>query len=225
MKKIIIDRTIKHAIGSHDTILQRSNITTYEARTSEEILNLHGVHKADIIIMDADLPLMGGVELCTRVRNEAGLKDVSIILICEGSEPSLARCRDARANVVFPKPLDPAQLSWKVSELLLAPQRQDMRTLLHVSVEAQGKDSTFLGVSQNISISGMLIETDRVLKQGDRVTCTFQIGSREIVAEAEIKRLIKLSSAGKFHYGVRFVNLNMKFIILIEQFIKGRVKH
>lgn len=225
MKKIIIDRNVKHAIGTHGTIFQRSNITTHPARTSEEILNLHGAHKADIIITDVDLPLMGGVELCSRIRNDAGLKDVSIILICGGTEDSLARCRDARANVVLPKPLDPAQLSWKVSELLLAPQRQDMRTLLHVSVKGQEKDLTFLGVSHNISISGMLLESDRVLKKGDRMTCTFHLGRREIVAEAEVIRLIKLSSVGRFHYGVRFVNLNMKSIILIEQFIKGRVKH
>ena len=214
-----------HAIGSHDTIFQRSNITTFYARTSEEILNLHGVHKADIIITEEGLPLMGGIKLCSAIRSDARLKDVSVILICEGTEPSLSQCRDAKANIVLPKPLDPSQLTWKVSELLLAPRRQDMRTLLHVSVKGQERNSTFLGVSHNISISGMLLESDRVLKKGDRMTCTFQLGRREIAAEAEVIRLIKLSSVGRFHYGVRFVNLNMKSIILIEQFIKGRVKH
>jgi DNA-binding response OmpR family regulator len=224
MKKIIIARNIMHAIGNHDTIFQRSNITTFPARTSEEILNLHGVHKADIIITEESLPLMGGIKLCSAIRSDAGLKNVSMIMICEGSEPSLSRCRDAQVNIVLPKPLDPSQLTWKVSELLLAPQRQDMRTLLHVSLTGLEKDSTFLGVSHNISISGMLFETDRVLKNGDRMTCTFQLGKREIVAEAEVKRLVRLSP-GRFHYGVRFVNLDMKFIILVEQFIKGRVKH
>ncbi len=214
-----------HAIGSHDTIFQRSNITTFSARTSEEILDLHGVHKADIIITEEGLPLMGGIKLCSAVRSDARLRNVAMILICEGPEPLLARCRDAGANIVLPQPLDLAQLTWKVSELLLAPQRQDMRTILHVSLNGQEKSSTFLGVSHNISISGMLFETDRMLKKGDRVTCTFQLGRREIVAEAEVKRLIKLKTVKRFHYGVRFLNLDMKFIILIDQFIKGRVKH
>jgi CheY-like chemotaxis protein len=224
MKRIIIDRSIKYAVGGNDTIFQRSNITTYPARTAEEILNLHGVHNADIIIMDADLPLMGGLELCSKIRSDERLKDVSIVLICEGDEPSLARCRNAQANVVLPRPLDPGQLAWKVSELLLAPQRQDMRTLLHVSVKGEGKNSNFLGVSHNISISGMLLETDRGMKAGDRMTFAFQLGPRQILAEAEVMRVIKFSS-GRFSYGVRFVNLDMKHIILIEQFIKGRVKH
>jgi len=224
MKKIIIARTILHAIGSHDTIFQRSNITTFSARTSEEVLNLHGIHKADVIITEEGLPLMGGIKLCSVIRNDARLKDVSVILICEGIEPSLSQCRDAKANIVLSKPIDFPQLTWKVSELLLAPQRQDMRTLLHVSLKGMEKSSTFLGVSHNLSISGMLFETDRVLKKGDRMTCTFQLGRREIVAEAEVKRLVKLSS-GRFLYGVRFVSLDMKYIVLIDQFIKGRVKH
>lgn len=213
-----------HAIGSHDTIFQRSNITTFPARTSEEILNLHGVHRADIIITEEGLPLMGGIKLCSTIRSDARLKNVSVILICEGTESSLSQCRDAKANIMLPKPLDPSQLTWKVSELLLAPRREDMRTLLHVSVKGQEKKSTFVGVSHNISISGMLFEADRVLERSDRVTCIFQIGRREIVADAEVKRLVRIAP-NKYQYGVRFINLNMKYIILIEQFIKGRVKH
>jgi CheY-like chemotaxis protein len=224
MKKIIIARNILHAIGSHDTIFQRSNIATLPARTSEEILNLHGVHKADIIITEEGLPLMGGIKLCSTIRSDARLKNVAVILVCEAAEPSRSRCRDARANIVLPRPLDPSQLTWNVAELLLAPPRENMRTLLHVSVKGQEKKTTFLGVSHNISISGMLLETDTMLKTGDRMECTFQLGRREIVAEAEIIRRIK-SPKGRFYYGVRFINLNMKFIILIDQFIKGRVRH
>ncbi len=217
MKKIIIARDILHAAGSHDTIFARSNITTYPARTSEEILNLHGVHNADIIITDADLPRMGGVHLCSAIREDPRLKNVAIIMIGGGAD----ECRGA--NVILPKPLDPSQLFWKVSELLLAPQRQDMRTLMHVSVKGREKNSTFLGHSQNISISGMLLETDHVLQAGDRMMCTFHVGRREIVAEAEVKRLVRQQS-GKWQYGIRFINLDMKFIILIEQFIKGHIK-
>ncbi len=224
MKKIIIDRTILQVIGSNNTIFQRSTITTFPARTSEEILDLHDVHKADIIVTEDSLPLMGGAKLCSMIRSDARLKNVAIIMVCEGTESSIARCRDAQANIVLLKPLDPAQLFWKVSELLLAPQREELRTLLHVSVKGGKKTSTFLGVTHNISISGMFLETDRALKPGDRMTCTFQLGHIEISADAEVIRLVRLAS-GRFQYGVRFINLSMKFIILIEQFIKGRIKH
>ncbi len=223
MKKIIIARDILHAVG-HGTLFERRTITTYSARTSEEILNLHAVHHADIIIVDAGLPAMGGVKLCSTIRDNAGLKDVSIILVCDSAEDSIARCRNAGANIVFAKPLDPPQFFWKVSELLLAPQREAMRTLLSVSVKGSEATSSFLGVSHNISISGMLIESNQMLKKGDRLTCTFHVGRREVAADTEVERVVKIAPK-RYHYGVRFINLDMKYIILIEQFIKGRVKH
>ncbi len=219
MKKIIIAQTILKQVGSHGTIFERSNITTYPARTSEEILTLHGVHNADIIITEADLPRMGGGHLCAAIREDQRLRDVAIIVLGE-----IEASRGIQANAILSKPLDPGQLFWKVSELLLAPQRQDMRTLLHATVNGREKNKAFLGHSKNVSISGMLLETTHVVNVGDRLTCTFHIGGREIVADAEVMRVMGVES-GKRQYGVRFVNLYMKYIVLIEQFIKGRVKH
>lgn len=213
-----------HAIGGHDTILGRGNITTYLARTSEEILNIHGVRKADMIITDATLPLMGGFKLCSAVRSDAGLKNVSIIMICDSVETSLAPCREAGANAVLLRPLDPIQLFSKMSELLVIPQRQDLRTLLHVSAKGREKKSSFAGVSHNISMSGMLLETDQELKKGDRLTWTVNIGLRKISADGRVVR-IQEQAGEKFLCGIKFLNLDTKSLVIIEQFVKGLIKH
>ncbi len=222
MKKIIIARSILHSIGGQDVFFSRGNLKVYTARTSEEVLNIHGVQRADVIITESTLPLMGGVKLCAAIRGDADLKDVSIILVCDGTEAE--HCGEAHANAVLPKPLDPVQLFSKVSELLLVPRRQHIRSLLHVSVNGREGNSSFLGVSSNISISGLLLETDRPLKKGDAATCAVTIGRREIVAQCVVMRAEKASS-GKYRYGVKFVNLDMKALVLIEQFVKGRVQH
>ena len=62
MKKIIIDQNLLDDLGESNTIFKRSGITFFPARSSEEILNLHGVKRADLIITDAALPVMGGAE-------------------------------------------------------------------------------------------------------------------------------------------------------------------
>lgn len=212
-----------HAIGGDNTILGRKNLTIYTAGTSEDILSIHGAHKADIIITDATLPLMGGAKLCSAIRDDAGLKDVSIILACDGTEESAAQCREARANAIISKPIEPVQLFSKISELLMVPERLDMRTVLNVSLKGEGKKSSFLGVSHNISISGMLLEAECVLKKGDLLSCAFRFGHREIVADAVVMRTNKQAS-GRFRYGVKFLNLDMKSLIIIEQFVKGGIK-
>ncbi len=222
MKKIIIAQSIMHAIGGHNTILSRGNIMTYTARTSEEILNVQGLHKADLIITDAALPLMGGAKLCAAIRGNADLKNVSIIMASDGTEESLAQCRDARANAVIQMPVDPVQLFAKISELLVIQQRKEMRMLLRATVKSGEKNASFFGMSHNISITGMLVETDRALKNGERFTATVAIGHREMIAECAVMRVAE--SEGKYQYGVKFLNLDTKSLILIEQFVKGSIK-
>jgi DNA-binding response OmpR family regulator len=224
MKKIIITQNIMQAIGNSSTFFGRSNIKAYSARTAEEVLNIHAVHKADIIIAEATLPIMGGAKLCAEIRNDASLKNVSIIMVCDGSELSQAQWQEARVNAVIPQPVDPVQLFSKISELLVVPQRQDLRALLHVSVSGQEGSSTFLGVSENISISGMLLETDQALKKGDRMNFSIEIGGRKIAAECQVQRVDQAAS-GKFRYGVKFSILDTKSLIIIDQFVRGGIKH
>lgn len=213
-----------HAIGGPDTVIGRGTIQVFTARTSEEILNIHGVHRADIIITESLLPLMGGVKLCSAIRNDERLKNVSIIMVCDNTEASLAQCREAHANVVITKPVDPVQLFSKVSELLMVPRRQDLRAFLHVSVNGQEGNSSFLGVSENISISGILLETEQALKEGDQATCAISVSGRNVTVEGIITRVEKLES-GKFRCGLKFTTLDTKSLVLIDQLVRGGIRH
>ncbi len=189
--------------------------------SSEEILNLHGVKRADLIIADAALPLMGGAKLCSMIRSDAELKYVSIILVCDETETTLSECRKAGANVVIPKPVDPGELLWKASELLVVPQRKDMRALLRVSIKGLEGDTPFFAQSQNISISGMLLETEHALKPGDRLTCSFNIGHSEITVTGTVVRVEETTSA-RHRYGVRFIACDKKSLVIIEHFVKAQ---
>lgn len=224
MKTIIIDRSILHALGGRDAIFGRGNILVHAARTSEEILNLHGVHKADMIISDIALPIMGGVKLCSTIRNDDALKDVSIIMACAGVDESLSLSGKSGANAVIMKPVERSELFSRISELLVVPQRQNIRSLLNVSVNGREGNNSFHGVSSNISISGLLLETAQPLKKGDRMTCAITIGKREITVECVVMRVDK-PAPGKFRCGVKFMNLDTKSFVIIEQFVKGAIKH
>jgi CheY-like chemotaxis protein len=224
MKKIIIAESVLTSLGSNDSFFKRGNVATYTARTSEEILNIQGVRKADVIITDATLPLMGAARLCAEIRKDDNLKKVSIIVVQSNSAESRAQTRAAQANAVIESPIDPAQLFSRISELITIPQRQDIRALLHVSVRGGEPGDTFLGITKNISISGMLIETDREMQLGEQMTCAIAISGRQIVADCTIMRK-DIPSEGVFRYGVRFSNLDTKSFVIIDQFVKGSIKH
>jgi len=218
MKKIIIDQNLLNDLGESNTIFKRSGITFFPAGSSDEILSLHGVERADLIITDNALPHLGGAELCSRIRSDAELKYVSIIVICDDTEQS--QCPESGANIVIRRPLDTGVLLWQASKLLVIPTRKDMRVLLRASIKGMEGDSAFFAQSHNISISGMLLETERVLKPGDRLTCAFNIAHSEVTLTCSVER-VETTASKRNRYGVRFMNCDTKTLIIIENFVRA----
>ncbi len=222
MKKVIIAQTILDAIEQSSTLFGRGSIELYPARSSEEIMDLHRQIKADLIITEFSFPVMGGVRLCSSIRSDSGLKDVSLIIYCDDNRVYQAACRDAGANAVIQKPVDAFDLFSKISELIVIPQRKDMRVLLRISVAGRQQDASFIATSYNISISGMLLETRRELNKGDKLACSFNIAHAEVKAQCLIVRVDR-TDAGRFHYGAKFLGLDAKSIVVIEQYVKSRI--
>ena len=224
MKKIIIAEPIIRLFGKNGTVFSRGSISTLTAESSEEILHLHETHKADLIVTDSELPFMGGAKLCSTIRSDADLKNVSIVVVCNNTDLSLAQCRAAGPNSVIPRPVDPGLLFARISELLVVPQRKDMRVLQRIAIKGREGDSVFTAQSLNISISGMLLETSRELKTGERLICTFNIAHCERTVECVVMRSDETAS-GRRRYGVKFLNCDTKSLIIIDQYVKTRAKN
>lgn len=221
MKKIVIADTILTILDRSNSLLRRGGIEIFAAKTAEEILDLHRQKNADIIIVDFTFPAMGGAKLCAAVRNDASLKGTSIILACDKVHRDLPLCRNAGANAVIEKPVDPVDLYLKVSELIAIPQRRDIRVLLRVAVSSGAAGAPSFASSENISISGMLIETNLKMAPGDQVDCSFFIGHNEIKVQSRVMR-VELAASGRYRCGVRFLNPDTKSMIVIEQYVKSR---
>ena len=223
MKNVIIAQTILDAIELSTTLFGRGSIKLHPARSSEDILDIHRRMKADLIITDYALPEMGGFQLCSSIRSEPGLKDVSLIIYSDDNPASQAACRKAGANAVIQKPVDAFDLFSKISELIVIPQRKDMRVLLRVSVEGRQEEASFTATSYNISISGMLLETKRELKKGDKLNCSFSIAHAEVNAQCLVMRVDR-TDAGRFRYGAKFLGLDTRSIVVIEQYVKSKIR-
>jgi CheY-like chemotaxis protein len=113
MKKVIIAQAILDAIELSTSLFGRGSIGLYPAGSSEEILELHRQTKADLIITEFSVPVMGGIRLCSSIRSEPGLKDVSLIIYGDDNRVYQAACRDAGANAVLQKPIERSTCSQK----------------------------------------------------------------------------------------------------------------
>lgn len=224
MKKIIIAESVHRLLDRPETMFRRGSIELYPAHSSGEILHLHRSIRADLIVIDYIMPDMDGAGLCCAIRNEDVLKGVSIIMVCAPAEVPASPCLETGANAVITKPVDPSELFARMSELLMVPQRKDLRSFMQVQVNGKQGGAPVMGVSCNISISGMLWETRHALSKGDRLAVTFTIGGRQVATECVIMR-VETQAPGKFRHGVKFQNIDTKSLVLIEQFVKGGVKH
>jgi CheY-like chemotaxis protein len=221
VKKVIIAQEVLGSIDGAHSLFSRGGIKVLTARTSEELIELHRRMRADLIIADLALPVMGGAALLAKVRGDAELRDVSIIMVHDGREASKAICRNAGANAALGKPVDAADLFGRVSELIIVPQRKDMRVMLRVSIEDGRGGGPVFASSENISISGMLIEVNHPYRPGDLLLCVFHIGHSEVRAEGRVVRFVRAAS-GRYRCGIHFTNLDTKAMIVIEQYVQSQ---
>ena len=219
-KRVIIAETILGMLQQGSILFGRGGIMILPAPTSEEVLALHRDQQADLIVADHGLPLMGGAQLCSKIRSDVALRDVSFIMICDRTGPGLVESQRAGANAILTRPLDAGELFSKVSHLLMVQDRMAVRVPLRITVNGRDRQTTFVGMSQDISVSGMLIESGRILQQGERLECVFTISERVVTVGCIVVRAQE-GPRGTFRYGVKFLNLDAKSFVLLEHVIKG----
>jgi CheY-like chemotaxis protein len=224
MKKILITEDVTPIISREKSFLDREGVKLLMAATNDDVMSVHRAEKANVIITTLKAPGMKSEALCSAIRADDALRTVSIIIICPDNAADIERSAQCKANVVLAMPVDPALLLEKVRQLLEVSWRESYRVLVSVIVEGSNRDVPFFGRSGNISSTGMLIESEKVLEKGDQLTCSFFLpGSARIKTIGEIVRVLKQAGGSKTRqYGVRFSPLASEARSAIEEFVDRR---
>jgi DNA-binding response OmpR family regulator len=218
MKKIIITDTLRDFVQQNITLFDGQGYKPFFVKSGEEALEVHRNEKADLIIIEPDFPDLTCEEFCSAVRGEAALKRVSTLVVCSDKLSEIERCQRCGANDYI-QPLTPATFLRKTTRLLNISERTSYRVIVKVSVKTGSEAMHFFCTSQNMSRSGLLLETDKVLSKGDNVTCSFFLpNSVRIVTQGEVVRIVEKGEGSK-EYGVKFVNMSPLVQSRIASFI------
>lgn len=224
-RKIIVTDELGFLLEDKDSFLYKEFFEPFVARSAEEALEIHRTVGADVIIVDIDLPLMGGDKLCSAVREDGQLKRAYIALICSGKKADISRCGRAGANGYVKRPIVPKELFDRISRALGIQERGHRRILIKVSVLGTYQSESFYCTSRDLSLSGILIETDRSLARGDHLSCSFFLPDLDRVeAKGKVVRVAKSNdpeSDGRFLYGMEFRELSDSVHRVIETFISA----
>ena len=215
MKKILLVSNSQSFLERNTCLLDRAGFKIYTTTSAIDALDIHRAQKKDLIIAILDMPGMGGDKMCSLIRHDEELCKVSILLVCYPVPNDIARASRCGANVWISKPVNPVVLLHEVGKLITIPTRIDHCTSVHGIL----KSRIFSGILRNVSVSGILCETDMFLHPDELITnMSFTIGSREIIADGTVVRLVSMSD-GMYNYGIQFIGLAPGYREGIENFV------
>ena len=219
MKKILIVDGLGPFIREEKGMLSRSDFLILTTKSGREALEIHRREMADFILADLNSPELAGDELAKAVRGDPSLRRVSIVLVTSLKRADLERCARSGANDYLTRPVDPEKLMDKLARLIDVPRREKLRVLIKARLLGSMGQEPFFGTTCNISVSGLLLETEKVLAKADLISCSFFIPDAERVsANGEVVRVAR--QEGLFHYGVRFSEVQERDKKIIDTYVQ-----
>jgi CheY-like chemotaxis protein len=223
MKKILLVNAARYFFDEGKSLLDRRDFEVFLAAEAKQALQIHRKERVDLIVADFALPDMTGDALCAHIRSETETRAVSSIIVCPDSPAEIALASGCGANIVLKKPFPAKTLLQHVEKLLAISIRKGYRVLLRARVKGAQDDSVFFCTSQNLSVTGMLIECDRNLAIGEQMAVSFFLpGAAHITADGEVVRTEQMPD-GKHHCGIRFTAIAQEFQDEIEKFIAANI--
>ena len=100
------------------TILKKWKMEVDYAENGQESLDMVNKHAYDLILMDMQMPVMGGMEATLRIRNDLKLDLPIIALTANAIKGESEKCINAGMNAYLSKPYEPWMLKEKIVEVL-----------------------------------------------------------------------------------------------------------
>jgi len=223
MKIILIVSSSSSFIERNGTLLRRSDFQILDAASAADAIKLICREHVDLLLLDMQLADMDGEVFCARLRNEEAVK-IPILLVCHDNEADFARLRSSGADALLARPIKPLQLIKTVGEFLTVQLIRSRRVSLRVKVSSKRDPVEFFCMSHNISITGMMVETEYFLEIGCIISCQFTIpGFSQIETEGEIVRSARAMD-GAHQYGIRFTTLTRPYRQEIDRYIAAMVR-
>lgn len=127
-------------------LLEMQEYSVSTASNGKEALDVAAQHHPNLIISDIVMPVMDGYEMCNKLKDDATLCQIPVILLTQLSDPEdIVRGLKARADYYFTKPYKPDYLLSKVKTVLENPLRlseQDFPAGLEVSLAGKSYVAT-----------------------------------------------------------------------------------
>src|SRR5260370_3175709 len=205
MPKVLIVGSADLGRDLERTILWADGVERALVSTPSGALDVARSFVPSVVVMDgADVP--AALSLLRRLRENAGTRRSSIVVVSRESGLPEEELRQAGANLVLTGPVDPPLWNTHLGELLIMSRRLGTRLPVHVVPRSDdGAGEPILAVARDISVGGMLLETKASLAPGTILDLRFTLPHGAGAARA-VGSVVRGSGNTGGRSGIRFLS-------------------
>ncbi len=109
--RLLIEQTLEE--------LEDEGVDLLTAENGEDAIELITSEHPQLVFLDVMLPKLNGFDVCQRVKNELGMRDIYVIMLtAKGQEFDKQHGEAVGANLYLTKPFDPDELLARAREAL-----------------------------------------------------------------------------------------------------------
>ncbi len=100
-------------------LLSRAGFACRIAQDGLDAIEQIQAQKPDLVVLDLQMPRMGGLETCRWIRGNPEYRDLHVIVMTAlGDDEDIVRAQEAGVDDCLLKPLNPADLLRRIEEIL-----------------------------------------------------------------------------------------------------------
>ncbi|MEE9217728.1 MAG: response regulator [Acidobacteriota bacterium] len=222
-RRILIANEVKLTLELESSFLQREGFSVHSAGSGREALDLAREVKPDLIVLDYDMPLLPGVEVCSALRSVPALAEIPVLIVSDHDSPAIReRCQKAGCTAFCPRTAGTQGLMRTVAEALKVGLRGRSRVSVKLKVQAGAHYQNFRAEVRDLSEGGLQLETPEPIDVGLPVVVQFRLPGRKRAITATV--CITRCSPGfndRFLVAARFESLDADSRHAIQQFLES----
>ena len=121
MKILIVDdsETVRAVIAKAIEMSGAGVKSLFTAANGQEALDILGREWVDLVFADINMPVMGGVEMVKRMKADADMKDIPVVIVStEGSATRIKGLMESGVRAFLRKPFTPEGLKTTIDGIM-----------------------------------------------------------------------------------------------------------
>jgi uncharacterized protein (TIGR02266 family) len=227
-EKVLLAEEIEFFLELEKTYFRNSGIALLLARDGHQAFSMAVAERPNLIIMNLDLPGIGGDECSRRIKDHPDIHSTPVFLVASSANPEVReRARRAGCEELLIKPIQRRPFHQSAGRHLGIIQRNNSRIKARLRVHyGTGDQKLLTHYSVNLSTGGIFMETNVVLPVDTPLSLEFslpgsvqQLQCRGRVAWVNLPG-DALSPSLPPGMGIQFVDLKLAELHAIKEFVQ-----